>query len=136
MRHFYTGLLFFGASVGAHAAELHKHGHAAKHTSATMHYTHYVPEVQKRDSGLYSDFKPASPAATPQLATSDYSAAALTQSQKDLVNVLSAVLYQRMRLQNAQMRLTLLPGAAVMETKHLQVAVRPDSTSVTWHRSF
>ena len=137
MRRFYTGLLFFGASFGAHAAETHKHSHAAKHAPAAMHYTQYVPDTHASDSVLYSEFRSdASLFAAPRSAAADQSSAALTQSQKNLVNVLSALRYQRMSLQNEQMKLSVSPGAAVMETEHLQVAVRSDSTSISWHKTF
>jgi len=137
MRRFYTGLLFFGASIGTHAAETHKHSHAAKHAPVAMHYTQYVPEAHVHNSVVYSNFKPAdSDFAAPQLATSDRSSAALTQVQKNLVNVLSALHDQRLSLQNEQMKLSLRPGSAVMETEHLKVAVQSDSTSVTWHKTF
>jgi hypothetical protein len=137
MRRFYTGLLFFGASFGAHAAETHKHSHAAKHAPAAMHYTQYVPEAHVHNSVVYTDFKSEDAAfSAPQLATSDRSAATLTQSQKNLVNVLSALHYQRLSLQNEQLKLSFGSDSAVMETKHLKVAVQSDSTSVTWHKTF
>ncbi|MDD5470910.1 MAG: hypothetical protein PHP05_03195 [Sideroxydans sp.] len=137
MRNFYTGLLFFGASFGAHAAEIHKHSHAAKHAPVAMHYTQYVPEKHVHNSVVYSDFKSTDPVfSAPQLATSELSSAALTQSQKNLVNVLNALFYQRMSMQNEQMKLSVRPDAAVMETEHLKVAVQSDSTSVTWHKTF
>lgn len=137
MRHFYTGLLFFGASIGAHAAEVHKHSHTAKQAPAAMHYTHYVPETHPHNSVVYSDFKPAkSGVHAPQLATSDYSATELSQSQRDLVNVLSALHQQRMVLQNEQLKLSFRPGTAEIESGHVKVAVHSDSTSVTWHKTF
>lgn len=137
MRRLYTGLLFFGASFGAHAAESHKHSHAAKHAPVAMHYTQYVPEAHVHNSVVYYDFKPADPVfSASQSATADRSAAALTQGQKNLVNVLSALHDQRLSLQNEQMKLSLRPGSAVMETEHLKVAVQADSTSVTWHKTF
>jgi hypothetical protein len=136
MRRFYTGLLFFGASFGAHAAETHKHSHAAKHAPAAMHYTQYMPEAHVHNSVVYSDFKSdASVFTAPRPAVAD-SSAAPTQSQQKLVDVLSALRYQRMSLQNEQMKLSVSPGAAVMETEHLQVAVRSDSTSISWHKTF
>ena len=137
MRRFYTGLLFFGASFGAHAAETHKHSHAAKHAPAAMHYTQYVPEEHVHDSVVYSDFKSGNSVfSAPRPATANQSAAALTQSQKNLINVLSALQLQRVSLQNEQMKLSFRPGSAVMETEHLKVAVQSDSTSVTWHKTF
>lgn len=137
MRRFYTGLLFFGASLGAHAAETHKHSHAAKHATVAMHYTYHVPEAHEHNSVVYSDFKSDNSVfSAPRLATSDHSAAALTQSQKKLVNVLSALHFQRMSLQNEQLKLSFSPDSAVMETEHLKVAVQSDSTSVTWHKTF
>ena len=137
MRRFYTGLLFFGASFAAHAAETHKHSHAAKHAPAAMHYTHYVAEEHQHNSVVYSDFNSGtSGVRAPQSDNADHSVAALNQSQKNLVNVLNALFHQRMSMQNEQMKLSLRPGAAVMETEHLQVAVQSDSTSVSWHKSF
>lgn len=137
MRRFYTGLLFFGASFGAHAAETHKHMHAAKHAPVAMHYTQHVPQEHVHNSVVYSDFKAEnSKFSAPQLAASDREAATLTQSQKNLVNVLSALHFQRMSMQNEQMKLSLSPGSAVMETEHLKVAVQSDSTSVSWHKTF
>ncbi|MBU0689691.1 MAG: hypothetical protein KJ850_00840 [Gammaproteobacteria bacterium] len=137
MRRFYTGLLFFGASFGTHAVETHKHSHAAKHAPVAMHYTQHVPETHEHNSVVYSDFKADnSKFSAPQLATTDRYTAALTRSQKNLVNVLSALHFQRMSLQNAQMKLSLSPGSAVMETEHLKVAVQSDSTSVTWNKTF
>ncbi len=137
MRRFYTGLLFFGASFGAHAAETHKHSHAAKHAPSAMHYTHYVPEEHEHNSVVYSDFKPSkSVAYAPQLATSANSTTPLTQSQKKLVNALNALLHQKLIVHNEQMQLSFQADAAVMETEHLKVAVQSDSTSVTWHKSF
>ena len=135
MRRFYTGLLFFGASFGTHAAETHKHSHAAKHAPVAMHYKQHVPEEDVHNSVVYYDFKPDDVSAPP-LAITDDSAAALTQSQKNLVNVLSALHYQRLSLQNEQLKLSVSPGSAVMETEHLKVAVQSDSTSVTWHKTF
>ncbi|MFA5825434.1 MAG: hypothetical protein WC825_05620, partial [Gallionellaceae bacterium] len=137
MRNFYTGLLFFGASFAAHAAETHKHSHATKHASVAMHYVLYVPEKHGHDSVVYSDFKSDNSAfPSQQLAMSNQSATALTQSQKELVNVLSALLYRRMSLNNGQMKISYHPGAAVMETDRLKVSVQSDSTSVTWNRTF
>lgn len=137
MRRFYTGLLFFGASIGAHAAETHKHSHAAKTAPAAMHYTQYAPDEHEHNSVVYSDFKSGKPEIlASQLTASDRSTAALTQSQKNLVNVLNALFKQKMVLQNEQMQLSLQPGAAVMESGHLKVAVQSDSTSITWHKTF
>jgi hypothetical protein len=137
MRRFYTGLLFFGASFGTHAAETHKHAHAAKNAPVAMHYTQYVPEDHVHNSVVYADFKPADPLfSAPQSATTDRSAAALTQSQKNLVNILSALHYQRLSLQNEQLKLSFGSDSAVMETEHLKVAVQSDSTSITWHKTF
>jgi len=137
MRHFYTGLLFFGASIGAHAAEIHKHSHTSRHAPAAMHYTHYVPEKHEHNSVVYSDFKSAkSGVSAPQLATSEYSATELSQSQRNLVNVLSALHYQRMVLQNEQLKLSFRPGTAEIESGHVKVAVHSDSTSVTWQKTF
>ncbi len=137
MRRFYSGLLFFGASFAVHAAETHKHSHATKHASVAMHYELYVPEKYGHDSAVYSDFKSDNSAfSAQQLATSDQSATALTQSQKELVNVLNALLYQRISLKNGQMKVSFRPGAAVMETDRLKVSVQPDSTSLTWNRTF
>lgn len=137
MRRFYTGLLFFGASFGAHAAETHKHSHATKHAPVAMHYTYHAPENHEHNSVVYSDFKSEdSKFSAPRSATSEYSAVELTQSQRDLVNVLTALHDQRMSLQNKQMKLSLSPGSAVMETEHLKVAVQSDSTSVSWHKTF
>ncbi|MHB1117291.1 hypothetical protein [Sideroxydans sp.] len=137
MRRFYTGLLFFGASFAAHAAETHKHSHAAKHAPVAMHYTHYVPEEHAHNSVVFSDVKSGDTNfSAPRLAASSQSVAALTQSQKNLVNVLSALHQQRLNLQNEQMKLSLQPGAAVMETEHLKVAVQSDSSSVSWHTTF
>ena len=137
MRRFYTGLLFFGASLAAHAAEAHKHSLAAKHSHVAMHYTPYVPEDHEIKSGVHFDFKSDGPdISTPQLTASDLSFAALTQSQQNLVNVLSALHLKRMILQNEQMKLSFRPGSAVMETEHLKVAVQSDSAAVTWHKTF
>lgn len=137
MRHFYTGLLFFGASFGAHAAETHKHSHAARHAPVAMHYTQHMPEEHVHNSVVYSDFKAGnSNFSAPQLATAERSVATLTQSQKNLVNVLSALHFQRMSMHNEQMKLSFSPGSAVMETEHLKVAVRSDTTSVSWHETF
>lgn len=137
MRNLYTGLLFFGASFAAHASEMHKHSHATKHASEVMHYALYVPEKHGHDSGVYSDSKSDNSAfSAQQLAMSDQSASALTQSQKELVNVLSALLYRRMSLNNGHMKFSYRPGAAEMETDHLKVSVQSDSTSVTWNRTF
>ncbi len=137
MRRIYTGLLFFWASFGSHAAEANKHFHTAKHAPVAMHYTLYVPEDHELKSAVHSDFKPVDPDfSAPQLATSDLSFAELTQSQQNLVNVLSALHLKRMSLQNEQMKLSFRPGSAVMETEHLKVAVQSDSASVTWHKTF
>jgi hypothetical protein len=137
MRRFYTGLLFFGASFGAHAAEAYKHSHAAKHAPVAMHYTLYVPEDHELKSAEYSDFKSdGSDVSAPQLADSDRSLAALTQSQQNLVNVLSALHLKRVSLQNEQMKLSFSPGSTVMETENLKVAVQSDSAAVTWHKTF
>jgi hypothetical protein len=137
MRRFYTGLLFFGASFGTHAAEAYKHSYAAKHAHVAMHYTPYVPEDHEIKSGVHFDFKSDGPdISTPQLTASDLSFAALTQSQQNLVNVLSALHLKRMSLQNEQMKLSVRPGTAVMETEHLKVAVKSDSASVVWHKTF
>lgn len=137
MRRLYTGLLFFGASFSAHAAEANKHSHAIKHAPVAMHYTLYVPEAQVRDSVVFPSIKSDNPDfSPPQLVASDRSAAALTQSQRNLANVLNALLHQRMNLQTEQMKLSYRPGSAEMETEHLNVAVRSDSTSITWHTTF
>jgi hypothetical protein len=137
MRRFYTGLLFFGASFGAHAAEAHKHSHATKPAHVAMHYTLYVPENHELKRAEYSDFKSdGSDISAPQLADSYLSFVALTQGQQNLVNVLSALHLKRMSLQNEEMKLSVRPGSAVMETEHLKVAVQSDSASVTWHQTF
>ncbi|MDD2699801.1 MAG: hypothetical protein PHH36_01055 [Sideroxydans sp.] len=137
MRRFYTGLLFFGASFGAHAAETHKHSHAAKHAPVAMHYTQYVPEAHTHNSVVYSDFQTRGTGVlAPQLAASAGSTATLTQGQKNLVNVLNALFQKKMVLQNEKMQLSLQPGTAVMESGHLKVAVQSDATLISWHKSF
>lgn len=137
MRRFYTGLLFFGASFGTHAAETHKHSHAAKHAPVAMHYTQYVPEAHVHNSVVYVDFKTGkTDISAPQSPASGGAPGALTQSQQNLVNVLNALFRQRMSVQNEQMKISLRPDSAVMETEHLKVAVQSDSTSVSWHKSF
>lgn len=137
MRNFYTGLLFFGASFAAHAAETHKPSHTANHALGAIHYTHYVPEKHGRDNVVYSDFKSDNSAFPAHvLAISDQSSAALTQSQKEFVNVMRALLDRRMRLNNGKMKISYRPGAAEIETDRLKVSVQSDSTSVTWNRTF
>lgn len=137
MRRFYTGLLFFGASFGAHAAEAQKHSHAAKRAPVAMHYTQYVPGDHVHNSVVYSDFKPHESAVyVPRLSASSHSSAELTQSQRNLVNVLSALHHHRLNLQNQRLKLSLGSDSAVMEAGHLKVAVQSDSTSVTWHKTF
>jgi hypothetical protein len=137
VRRFYTGLLFFGASFTAHAAEAHKHSHVAKHAHVAMHYTHYVPEVQELKRTVYSDLKSDGPdVSAPKSGASNYSISALTQSQRDLVNVLSALHLKRLSLQNEQMKLSVSPDSVVMETGQMKVAVQSHSTSVTWHKTF
>ncbi len=127
MRHFYTGLLLFGASCGAHAGELHKQAHAAKHAPAAMHYTPYRPDHERSSA--------AAGLIAPQPAA-DLAGAGLDQGQQRLIAVLRALREQRMTLQNEQVRLSLQPGSAVMETDHLKVAVRGDNASITWHKTF
>jgi hypothetical protein len=137
MRNFYTGLLFFGASFAAHAAETHKHSDAANHASGAMHYTHYVPEKHGHESVVYSDFKSDnSVLPAQQLAMSDQSGIALTQSQHEFVNVMRALLDRRMSLNNGQMKISYRPGTAEIETDRLKVSVQPDSTLVTWNKTF
>lgn len=138
MRHFYTGLLFFGASFAAHAAEDHKHHQNSRNAPSAMHYTQHLPQEHPHNSVVYSDFQSDQTRApdTRQWA-SDRSDSALTQSQRDVVNVLNALLHQRMTvLQNDKMRLSVSPDAAVMESGHLKVALQNQSTTVAWSHKF
>ncbi|MEW5904317.1 MAG: hypothetical protein AB1722_08255 [Pseudomonadota bacterium] len=128
MRHFYTGLLLFGASCGAHAGEVHKHAHAAKHAPTAMHYTPYHPDLERSSA-------PAVLLA-PQPVVADQPATGRDQAQQRLVVVLRALRDQRMTLHNEQVLLSLQSGSAVIETDHLKVAVRGDNTSITWHKTF
>ena len=133
MRRVYTGLLLFGASFASHAAEVHKQSHATKHAPAVVHYSPYVP-----DSNATNPAPLSGGLATPAVRGDvfDRATAELGQSQQRLVALLHALHDHRIALQNEQMRLSLQPGSAVMETDHLKVAVEAASASITWHKTF
>lgn len=137
MRRLYTGLLFFGASFAAHAGESHKHPHASKASHAQMHYTQYVAETPPHDSVLYDQAARSDTTANlPRLGSTDHSAADLARSRQNLIDVLSALYAQRIHLHGEQMDASFSPGAAMLETEHVKVAVRSGSTSITWHEAF
>lgn len=133
MRRVYTGLLLFGASFASHAAEVHKQSHAARHAPAVIHYLPYVPDSNATNPASLSG---GSAAPVVRGDVFDRATAELGQSQQRLVAVLHALYDHRIALQSDQMRLSLQPGSAVMETDHLKVAVEADSASITWHRTF